>query len=189
MTLSYYYEYFTCMLIELLYSKKKENEPALKVRVDVAFSSMSSLTSLPTTPKTYIQKLRLIDALARRSYAGNRRFEFTNPLHFSSVPRCMPLTTDIILTWGHSCGEIKFSVLEGSLSRPGEPVPPTASMLTVKAHYGMVTCAAFDDAYLVTGSTDCTAKVWKFDIKAKVYVTELIQKVPPFYIRNTLFVG
>jgi len=136
------------------------------LKIDGIFSAVSSITTLPTAPKTYSRKLRVIEALARRSFAGNRRLDFVNPLQYTSKmrPRCVSITSDLVVSWGHPNAEIKFSALASALSYAGQPVPPTPSLLVVKAHHALVTCAAYDDGYLVTGSQDTTARLWQVDI-------------------------
>jgi WD40 repeat protein len=148
-----------------------ESDSPMRLEIDEQYSTSSSLSSLPASVTTHVQKMRLTDAISKRALAGsNRRLDLLNVTHhtISCRPRFLTLPEDpmVVLSYNHWDNTIQVARFEeANATRTDNGV--TRAQQAIAAHKRPVTCAAIDKLFLVTGSADGSAAVWRCDYKRR----------------------
>lgn len=143
----------------------------MRLEIDEQYSTSSSLSSLPASVTTHVQKTRLTDAISKRALAGsNRRLDLLNVTHhtISCKKRFLTLPDDpmVVLSFNHWDNTIQVSRFEEANATKSEN-GVTRAHQAIAAHKRPVTCAAIDQNFLVTGGADGCASIWRCDYKRR----------------------
>ena len=151
-------------------SHAPEVHPALEL--DTQFSSNASPHSFPKDPSQPIMRAQLADAFMQRLLPGNKRFHTHSlgPLyskryaHSRFTFEVSPDDPNFAFSAGHWDGSLHTVYLEDFIA-PNFPVLSIRQHLP--AHRLPITCFAMSEGFLVTGSDDCTAKLWSIAYERK----------------------
>lgn len=151
-------------------SHAPEVYPALDL--DTQFSSNASPHSFPRDPSQPIMRVQLGEAFMQRLLPGNKRFHAHSlgPLytkrytHSRFTFEVFPEDANFAFSAGHWDGSLHTVYLEDFVA-PNFPVLSIRQHLP--AHRLPVTCFSMSEGFLVTGSDDCTAKLWSMTYERK----------------------
>lgn len=140
--------------------------------IDTQFSSNASPHSFPRDPSQPISRAKLAEAFIQRCIPGNKRFHAhcLGPLYAKRFAYSrftfdvFPDDPNYAFSAGHWDGALHIVLLEDFVA-PSFPVLNIRQCL--HAHRLPVTCFSISEAFLITGSDDCTAKLWSVNYERK----------------------